>query len=214
MHDEKIVDELPAVARVAEEIPGRGDDKERKHNPRPEPILDMAPGDERRRERDRDDALGQHGESKESGANGEPACVAPRDPGERQQHCGGVCRGEREVRDAGLRPPGPHTGSPKDEGGYPAGATAELAAQNPPIEDEEGDGEKRDGEPWGEIGRDAEAEGGALEPVQERGFFKPGAAPEARRNPIAAARHFAADGGVARLVRAEQPSGAETLEID
>ena len=46
-----------------------------------------------------------------------------------------------------------------------------------------------------------EPEADARHPIKQRRFFEPRLAPKPRRNPIAGARHFAADRGIARLVR-------------
>ena len=48
----------------------------------------------------------------------------------------------------------------------------------------------------------------ADQPVEQRRLFKPGDAPQPRSHPIARYGHFPADGGVARLVRTNQPSQA------
>ena len=50
-------------------------------------------------------------------------------------------------------------------------------------------------------------------PVQQRRFFEPRRAVQARRDPIAGMRHFAADGGVARLVRSQESDPAQAAQI-
>jgi hypothetical protein len=56
-------------------------------------------------------------------------------------------------------------------------------------------------------------EGRARHPIQQRRFFEPRRAPQAGCNPIAGAGHFAADGGVARLIRPEHAGRREAREV-
>src|SRR5437868_2682908 len=51
------------------------------------------------------------------------------------------------------------------------------------------------------------------QPIEQRRFFEPRGSVKTRRDPVARVRHFAADGGVARLVRSQESDSAQAAQI-
>ena len=164
--------------------------------------------------RQRHQSFGQHGHAEQRPRRGQTAGFAARDPGQRQQQGCGEGGGHRQVGCAHLAEADPFRAGRQNQRGQPGHRAAELAAQQPPEEDQERDGAQGHRQARGEVGSEAEAERGAGHPIQQGRFFEPRLAPEAGRDPIAGARHFAPDGSVARLIGAEHAGRIQAIEVD
>jgi hypothetical protein len=67
-------------------------------------------------------------------------------------------------------------------------------------------------QPWRQVIAQTCSEAERHEPVKEWRLFKPGLAPETRRNPVSRFSHFAADGSISRLIRTQESGCGESVE--
>ncbi len=214
--EEEHVDEGHAVAQPAEQIPGDGDQAEGGEHSGAQKVAQLFAGDPEQREREHEghETFGEYGETETRGGGGQEAAIARAQPGEGEQKGGGEGGGERQVGDGDLAEGDPAGAGGENHDGVESRARAEGKAEPPVEENQEQRAENGNGQAGGEVGAEAGegAEGG--HPIEERGLFEPGRAPEAGGDPVTGAGHLAADGGVARFVRPEHAEGGEVVETE
>lgn len=189
--DDEVVNELLAVGEVAGEIPGEGGEQGGQGSL---PVATVEPGDGQT-EGDGNEALGENGEA--HGKASEPGTLSQSEAQVEEE-----ADAEGDVGDGDLREAEPAQAGAEDEGGLRCGESKEQA--------EGGEGY---GQPGGEIGRNGKLREGSDEPVEERRFLEPRLAPENGSDPVAARCHLVADGGVARLIGAQQATRRQQKQI-
>ena len=211
---EELVDECPAVAPVAQRVPGQRHQKEGQHDAPAQPIAHVTPHEQGRGQRQRHQPLGQNGEPEHRRSRRQLTRVAPGHPRQGEQHCRGEGGGQRQVGDAVLAVRHPHAAAAQNQRSEPCGAATEFASERPPIEGQEDDGHQRARQARRQFRVEPQAKPQSAQPIQQRGLFEPGRAPQARCNPIAGARHFARHRRIPRLVRPEQAHRAQIVKVE
>src|SRR5579864_2041708 len=215
MLPEELFQKRPAVAKEADDVPGQRDDGERAYYRRTKPIEHPAAAHPRERQckYQRYEAFRQDGQTEQGRGPRQEAALAALDPPEREQHGGGEGGRHRKIGDADVAEAEPSGRGRENRGGKSGRRVAKLAAQYPIKEDKECHADQGYGQAWREIFVQSGAKCSALNPVEQRRFFKPVLAPQSRRHPIAGPRHFPADSGVARLIGPQQPCARQAEEI-